>query len=192
MPSARGLSGPTTVRSIFFSAAKAANRGKSSTPGKHSTWHHSASRSWPIPALPGAHQICVACGDWASFHTKACSRPPEPITSIFMKKRRSAYAKSRPKNSLLIAAQHSSAGWLQVPASLWPPDRHNEPDTDHHPRCSSPWRTTISHRARRGQFRNRHEHAGRRFDHRAIVWAKRAATRFRRPVIVPAVPRCLP
>src|SRR5881396_329227 len=33
-----------------------------------------------MPALPGAHHIWVPCGDCASFHTRACSRPPEPIT----------------------------------------------------------------------------------------------------------------
>src|SRR5262249_28948941 len=38
-----------------------------------------------MPALPGAHQSWVAWGDWASFHTKACSRPPEPITSILIR-----------------------------------------------------------------------------------------------------------
>src|ERR1019366_10545667 len=37
-----------------------------------------------MPALPGAHHICVACGDGASFQTRACSRPPEPMTKIFM------------------------------------------------------------------------------------------------------------
>ena len=39
-----------------------------------------ARRSWAMPALPGAHQSRVTCGDWASFHTRACSRPPEPMT----------------------------------------------------------------------------------------------------------------
>ena len=43
--------------------------------------------SCAMPALPGAHHICVTCGDCASFHTRACSRPPEPMTRIFMKKK---------------------------------------------------------------------------------------------------------
>jgi len=38
-----------------------------------------------MPALPGAHHICVACGDCASFQTSACSRPPDPMTRSFMK-----------------------------------------------------------------------------------------------------------
>ena len=37
-----------------------------------------------MPALPGAHHICVTCGDCASFQTSACSRPPEPMTRIFI------------------------------------------------------------------------------------------------------------
>ena len=43
-----------------------------------------ARRSWAMPALPGAHHIWVTWGDWASFQTRACSRPPEPMTRIFM------------------------------------------------------------------------------------------------------------
>ncbi|GIT77627.1 MAG: hypothetical protein Ct9H300mP32_0090 [Verrucomicrobiota bacterium] len=38
----------------------------------------------PMPALPGAHHICVAREDCASFQTRACSRPPPPITRIFI------------------------------------------------------------------------------------------------------------
>ena len=38
----------------------------------------------PMPALPGAHHIRVTWGDWASFQTSACSRPPEPMTSSFI------------------------------------------------------------------------------------------------------------
>ena len=30
------------------------------------------------------HQISVACGDRASFQTRACSRPPDPMTRILM------------------------------------------------------------------------------------------------------------
>src|SRR5437660_8599123 len=37
-----------------------------------------------MPALPGAHHICLTRGDCASFHTSACSRPPEPITRSFI------------------------------------------------------------------------------------------------------------
>ena len=37
-----------------------------------------------MPGLPGAAYNFVQCGDWASFHARACSRPPPPITRIFM------------------------------------------------------------------------------------------------------------
>src|SRR2546421_628705 len=38
-----------------------------------------------VPALPGAQKTCSARGDCASFQTRACSRPPLPMTSIFMR-----------------------------------------------------------------------------------------------------------
>src|SRR5262245_19338832 len=52
---------------------------------RHSTssWFF-ASRSCAMPALPGALQSFETCGDWASFHTSACSRPPEPTTRSFI------------------------------------------------------------------------------------------------------------
>jgi hypothetical protein len=48
-----------------------------------------------MPALPGAQKIFSACGDCASFQTSACSRPPEPMTRIFMKKLSADYADGR-------------------------------------------------------------------------------------------------
>ncbi len=36
-----------------------------------------------IPGLPGAAKSWTP-GDWASFQQRACSRPPEPITRIFI------------------------------------------------------------------------------------------------------------
>src|ERR1700761_2778782 len=38
-----------------------------------------------MPALPGAHQSLVTRGEDAIFHARACSRPPEPNRSIFMR-----------------------------------------------------------------------------------------------------------
>ena len=97
MPSASGLSGPTTVSSTFFSCANASSFGKSSAPRfTHSTGaEFFASRSCAMPALPGAHHSCVTCGDCASFHTSACSRPPEPMTRSFIKKLPADYAARR-------------------------------------------------------------------------------------------------
>ena len=86
MPSARGLSGPTTVRAGFFSRANASRDGRSSAAmAAHCTAapfsvKHSAAR----PALPGAHHNRVRRGDCANFQTRACSRPPEPITRTFI------------------------------------------------------------------------------------------------------------
>jgi hypothetical protein len=67
MPSASGLSGPTTVSSIFFSCANASSFGKSSAPRfTHSTGaEFLASRSCAMPALPGAHHSTA----WMRFTT---------------------------------------------------------------------------------------------------------------------------
>ena len=37
-----------------------------------------------VPALPGRRRPCSARGDCASFQTRACSRPPLPMTSTFI------------------------------------------------------------------------------------------------------------
>jgi hypothetical protein len=39
--------------------------------------------SWPMPGLPGAQYSASHSGDCASFHARACSRPPAPTTSTF-------------------------------------------------------------------------------------------------------------
>ena len=39
----------------------------------------------PVPPFPGAQKIRFACGDCRSFHVSACSRPPLPITRIFIR-----------------------------------------------------------------------------------------------------------
>ncbi len=122
MPSANGLSGPTTVSSIFFSWAKARSFGKSSAPIlTHSTgFPVLRTVSCRIPALPGAHQSSVTCGDWASFHTNACSRPPEPITTILIKAP-AGYVSHR-----VEATGREPAGFARMSsASLWINIRRN-------------------------------------------------------------------
>src|SRR5262245_41333169 len=88
MPSARGLSGPTTVKSAFFSNANASSFGKSSAPMlRHWTTVWLLARlSFAIPAFPRAHHIARTCGHCARFHTIACSRPPEPMTNTFIER----------------------------------------------------------------------------------------------------------
>src|SRR5947209_16374650 len=39
--------------------------------------------SFAVPAFPGAQNTLPTRGERASFHTRACSRPPLPITSTF-------------------------------------------------------------------------------------------------------------
>src|SRR5581483_728649 len=86
MPKARGLSGPTTVKSICFSPANPSKPGRSSA----DTGAHCASplpcfnSSSAMPAFPGAQTSFLTRGDCASFQTRACSRPPDPMTRTFM------------------------------------------------------------------------------------------------------------
>jgi hypothetical protein len=78
MPSARGASGPTTVRSILFSLAILAS---------DSISVRLRARLWAIravPALPGATYISLTFGLWASFQTRVCSLAPPPTTRIFI------------------------------------------------------------------------------------------------------------
>src|SRR5215472_8537568 len=70
-PATRGASGPTTVR--FAPVRRAASRG---SPGRQV-----AIRA--IPGLPG-HAKSSTPSDCANFQHRACSRPPLPITSIFI------------------------------------------------------------------------------------------------------------
>ena len=78
IPAVRGSSGPTTVRSMD---SLSANCSKFSTsPAAIST--HVAILL--MPALPGAQNILLARDDCLSFQTRACSRPPLPITKIFI------------------------------------------------------------------------------------------------------------
>src|SRR5262245_276211 len=74
MPSASGSSGPTTVRPMFSFLAKRISRSKSFASIGTLT------PSSPVPALPGAQKTSSTRGDCASFHTRACSRPPLPMT----------------------------------------------------------------------------------------------------------------
>ena len=37
-----------------------------------------------MPGFPGAQKMSVTPGACASFHTSACSRPPEPTTRILI------------------------------------------------------------------------------------------------------------
>ena len=86
MPSASGLSGPTTVRSACFSWANASSFGRSSAPMfTHSTgvWFF-AGAPGRCRRYPARTTVCVTCGDCASFQTSACSRPPEPMTNSFI------------------------------------------------------------------------------------------------------------
>src|SRR5690554_4011916 len=80
-PATSGASGPTMVRSTPSSRAKASRPSRSSTP--ISTLASPGSRA--VPALPGATKTCATRGDWATFQARACSRPPPPMISTFIR-----------------------------------------------------------------------------------------------------------
>src|SRR5471032_813158 len=78
MPPASGVSGPTTVSAIFSWTTKLA----SSCRSVMARFCRRESRA--VPPLPGATYTIWIRSDCASFHARACSRPPEPTTNIFI------------------------------------------------------------------------------------------------------------
>ena len=79
-PATSGTSGPMTTRSAAISRASSTMRSTSST------WEYSG---WTVArvdmaALPGAAWISVLWGSADRPLTRACSRPPEPITRMRM------------------------------------------------------------------------------------------------------------
>ena len=81
-PAAKGASGPTTA-SATPSACAHSRSCTTSVIGKFCNLPPAKA----VPPLPGATNTLVALGDWANFHAKACSRPPPPITIIFISPR---------------------------------------------------------------------------------------------------------
>ncbi len=59
-------------------------RGSCTRPGMSSTETGQQRASWPMPGLPGAAKTSRTRGERLAALTKACSRPPEPMTSTFM------------------------------------------------------------------------------------------------------------
>ena len=78
MPAASGASGPTTVSAICCSGANATR----SAIAVSATLVSPGSRA--VPALPGATNTLATRGDCAIFHASACSRPPPPMTRMFI------------------------------------------------------------------------------------------------------------
>src|SRR4029078_8588503 len=78
MPAASGASGPTTVSRICSFLQKSISCEKSVS-GKFFRPFSVA-----VPPLPGATNTFCTFALCASFHAMACSRPPEPMTRIFM------------------------------------------------------------------------------------------------------------
>src|SRR5574340_641876 len=77
-PAASGASGPTTVSSM---ASRLTNPIRS---GMAVMATFSTPSSKAVPALPGATYTFCTLAPCARRHASACSRPPEPMTSIFM------------------------------------------------------------------------------------------------------------
>ena len=78
IPAHSGASGPTTVRSGRFFFAQS-SRARTSVAERSRLVPSDA-----VPALPGAQKISGRVLSFASFHARACSRPPLPMTRIFM------------------------------------------------------------------------------------------------------------
>ena len=78
-PSASAASGPTTTRSAAISLAKA-----TSALTSVALMSLRNSPCCAMPGLPGAMTSREARGDWAIFQARACSRPPEPTSRMFI------------------------------------------------------------------------------------------------------------
>ena len=78
MPSTRGSSGAITARPTFFSLARA------TMPWMSVAFTSAVSASAAMPPFPGAQMMRPQEGLSLSFLMSACSRPPEPTTSISM------------------------------------------------------------------------------------------------------------
>ena len=94
MPRVNGSSGPTTVSPTFSFLAKRISLSKSV--GSIGT----LTPSTAVPALPGAQKMVPRTGDCASFQTKACSRPPLPITSTLTRSLIRSLSDPRPVGQL--------------------------------------------------------------------------------------------
>ena len=79
MPSARGTSGPTTIRLMPCLSHQFVNGNVLF--GSHLCGH--GLPSFERPALPGSVNHSVPHrSDWRSFHASACSRPPPPMSRM--------------------------------------------------------------------------------------------------------------
>src|SRR5437764_8431718 len=114
IPPASGSSGPTTVRSTRFSFAKTTSACKSLA--RIGTF----SAISQVPPLPGAQKIRSACGDCRSFHARACSRPPLPITRILMEDSTSGHCRGSPVSCKAFGvAGERPATTIIEPSSRW-------------------------------------------------------------------------
>src|SRR5690606_20234563 len=77
-PAATAASGPITTRSAAISLARSTRAGTSVTPTLRTSQH------WAMPGLPGAATRRVSLGEAAIFQARACSRPPDPTSRMFM------------------------------------------------------------------------------------------------------------
>ena len=102
-PTANGASGPITTKSGETCSTSSCILCKS----VGSTSKHGPTSS--IPGLPGAQKTSSTSSDCAIFQAKACSRPPDPTTSIFMAP---AHARSRDQDQAL-------RNFLQIFGSKW-------------------------------------------------------------------------
>ena len=78
MPSTRGSSGPTTVRSMERSRANWVN------PARSSTASGTFSAMEAVPPFPGAQKTLSTREERQIFQASACSRPPDPMTRTFI------------------------------------------------------------------------------------------------------------
>src|SRR5438105_12004420 len=97
IPIASGSSGPTRVSSTSFCFANRSSGGKSVA----ETAMFSAISA--VPAFPGAQKIRSIDDDCFSFQTNACSRPPPPITRIFIDEAKESVISTKTSSRIVAA-----------------------------------------------------------------------------------------
>src|SRR5438094_620714 len=107
IPAASGSSGPTTVKSTRFSFANPTSACRSVA------GIATFSAMSPVPAFPGAQKSRSAYGDCRSFHVSACSRPPLPMTRIFID-----YNRSGTVEAAVSAAKRSKSRAARLPPTI--------------------------------------------------------------------------
>ena len=78
-----------------------------------------------VPALPGATKTFATRLDCAIFHANACSRPPPPMTRIFIASSRPSSRRARSLRDYSNVGKHTAAGSCRLVAKMPDAGKHH-------------------------------------------------------------------